>query len=184
MGVPISIRLDDDVRDELEAQARSRGIGLATLLRDLATEAAREARRTRIRQASAAIGAHVATSVEGPSTTIGGRRAPMSAEARPLVLHAGQIGAAAGPPSHPGLRRGSGQGVQPVGQPDVDIQRGGSRADCPDGFLPDRDRVLPQRSPEPVIEAHAVLGSRHRTGRIARFAVRTGNAAGSVPIGV
>jgi GNAT superfamily N-acetyltransferase len=65
MGIPISIRLDDDVRDELEAQARSRGIGLATFLRDLATEAAREARRTRIRQASAAIGTHVATSAEG-----------------------------------------------------------------------------------------------------------------------
>ncbi len=65
MGVPISIRLDDDVRDELETQARSRGIGLATLLRDLATEAAREARRTRIRQASAVIGAHVATSAAG-----------------------------------------------------------------------------------------------------------------------
>jgi GNAT superfamily N-acetyltransferase len=65
MGVPISIRLDDDVRDELEAQARSRGIGLATLLRDLATEAAREVRRTRIRQASAAIGAHVETAAEG-----------------------------------------------------------------------------------------------------------------------
>ena len=63
MGEPISIRLDDDVRDELEAQARSRGIGLATLLRDLATEAAREARRSRIRQASADIGAHVAASV-------------------------------------------------------------------------------------------------------------------------
>ena len=54
-----------DVRDELETQARSRGIGLATLLRDLATEAAREARRRRIRQASATIGAHVATSAEG-----------------------------------------------------------------------------------------------------------------------
>ena len=65
MGVPISIRLDDDVRDELEAQARSRGVGLATFLRDLATEAAREARRTRIRQASAVIGAHVVTSAEG-----------------------------------------------------------------------------------------------------------------------
>jgi hypothetical protein len=65
MGVPISIRLDDDVRDELEAQARSRGIGLATLLRDLATEAARAARRARIRQASAVIGAHVSTSAEG-----------------------------------------------------------------------------------------------------------------------
>ena len=65
MGVPVSIRLDDDVREELEMQARSRGIGLATLLRDLATAAAREARRTRIRQASATIGAHVATSAEG-----------------------------------------------------------------------------------------------------------------------
>lgn len=64
MGVPISIRLDDDVRNELETQARSRGIGLATLLRDLATDAAREARRMRIRAASAAIGAHVAASAE------------------------------------------------------------------------------------------------------------------------
>ena len=63
--MPISIRLDDDVRDELEAQARSRGIGLATLLRDLATDAAREARRTRIRQASATIGTHLATSPDG-----------------------------------------------------------------------------------------------------------------------
>lgn len=65
MGVPISIRLDDDVREELEAQARARGIGLATLLRDVATQAAREARRARIRQSSAAIGAHVAGSAEG-----------------------------------------------------------------------------------------------------------------------
>jgi GNAT superfamily N-acetyltransferase len=64
MRAPISIRLDDDVRDELETQARSRGIGLATLLRDLATEAAREARRARIRQASATIGAYVAGSAE------------------------------------------------------------------------------------------------------------------------
>jgi hypothetical protein len=63
--MPVSIRLDDDVRDELEAQARSRGIGLATLLRDLATEAAREARRARIRKASTAIGSHVAAGAEG-----------------------------------------------------------------------------------------------------------------------
>ncbi len=65
MGMPISIRLDDEVRDELEAQARARGIGLATLLRDLATAAARESRRTRIRAASAAVGAHVATAAPG-----------------------------------------------------------------------------------------------------------------------
>ena len=62
MGVPISIRLDDDVRDELEAQARDRGVGLATLLRELATAAAREARRVRIHTASAAVGRHVAAS--------------------------------------------------------------------------------------------------------------------------
>lgn len=65
VGVPISIRLDDDVRAELDAQASSRGVGLATLLRDLATKAAREARRSRIRAASADVGAHVAASAEG-----------------------------------------------------------------------------------------------------------------------
>jgi GNAT superfamily N-acetyltransferase len=64
MGVPISIRLDDDVRDELEAQARAHGIGLATLLRDLATQSARDARKARIREDSAAVGAYVAASPE------------------------------------------------------------------------------------------------------------------------
>jgi GNAT superfamily N-acetyltransferase len=62
--MPVSVRLDDDVRDELEAQARARGIGLATLLRDLATAAAREARRARIRQATAAIAGYVAANPE------------------------------------------------------------------------------------------------------------------------
>jgi predicted transcriptional regulator len=65
MAAPVSIRLDDDVREELEAQARARGIGMATLLRDLAKEAAWDARRERIRQASAVIGRHVAVSEEG-----------------------------------------------------------------------------------------------------------------------
>ena len=65
MGVPISIRLDDDVRHELEGQAQSRGIGLGTLLRELATQAAREARRARIRGASEAVARHVAGSAEG-----------------------------------------------------------------------------------------------------------------------
>jgi GNAT superfamily N-acetyltransferase len=64
MGVPISIRLDDTVRDELEAEARAKGIGLATLLRDLATDAAKAARHARIRRASEAVGAHVAASPE------------------------------------------------------------------------------------------------------------------------
>jgi hypothetical protein len=64
MGVPVSIRLDDDVREELEAQAQARGIGLATLLRDVATKAARDARKARIRQASEAIGHRVAASAD------------------------------------------------------------------------------------------------------------------------
>jgi hypothetical protein len=63
--VPISIRLDDDVRDELESQARHQGVGLATLLRDMATRAARDAKRARIRAASEAVGRHVAGSAEG-----------------------------------------------------------------------------------------------------------------------
>jgi hypothetical protein len=65
MGFPISIRLDDDVRHELEAQAKARGIGLATFVRDLATNAAREERRARIRAASVAVGNHVGASTEG-----------------------------------------------------------------------------------------------------------------------
>jgi hypothetical protein len=64
MGAPISIPLDDDVRNELEGQAQSRGIGLEALLLDLATQAAREARRARIRSGSEAVGRYVAGSAE------------------------------------------------------------------------------------------------------------------------
>lgn len=64
MGTPISIRLDDKVRDELEAQARARRIGLSTLLREIATEAARQAKRKRIREQSEAVGRYVATHPE------------------------------------------------------------------------------------------------------------------------
>jgi hypothetical protein len=64
MGVPISVRLDDDVRRELEAQAQSQGVGLATLLRNLATQAARDAKRARIREDSARVAAYVAGSSE------------------------------------------------------------------------------------------------------------------------
>jgi antitoxin component of RelBE/YafQ-DinJ toxin-antitoxin module len=64
MGAPISVRLDDDVRHELEAQARERGIGLATLIRELATRAARDAEDARIREASAAVASYVRSSKE------------------------------------------------------------------------------------------------------------------------
>jgi GNAT superfamily N-acetyltransferase len=62
MGLPISIRLDDDVREELETQARSRGIGLATLLREIATQTAQAARRRRIREDSERVARYVASS--------------------------------------------------------------------------------------------------------------------------
>ena len=64
MGAPISVRLDDNVRQELEIQARARNIGLSTLLRDIATEAARQAKRKRIREQSEAVGRYVATHPE------------------------------------------------------------------------------------------------------------------------
>ncbi len=61
MSSPISIRLDADVRETLESEARAHGIGLATYLRDLARQAARDIRRARIRQQSAAVADHIAT---------------------------------------------------------------------------------------------------------------------------
>jgi post-segregation antitoxin (ccd killing protein) len=67
MSPPISIRLDDDVRDELSAQARARGVGLSTLLRDIAAQAARASRRSRIRAASEAVARHLETSTDAAS---------------------------------------------------------------------------------------------------------------------
>ncbi len=64
MSAPISIRLDDKIRQELETEARVRHIGLATLLRETATEAARQVRRKRIREQSEAVGRYVASHPE------------------------------------------------------------------------------------------------------------------------
>ncbi len=64
MAAPISIRLDDKVREELEAEARARNIGLATLLRQIAAEAARQVKRKRIREQSEAVGRYVASHPE------------------------------------------------------------------------------------------------------------------------
>jgi hypothetical protein len=62
---PISIRLDDDVRATLEADAKKQGVGLATYLRVLATDAAREVRRKQIRAQSAAVARYIAEHTEG-----------------------------------------------------------------------------------------------------------------------
>jgi hypothetical protein len=59
---PVSVRLDADVRATLESEAQSQGIGLATLLRQVAADAARDVRRKRIRAASEAVARHIAES--------------------------------------------------------------------------------------------------------------------------
>jgi hypothetical protein len=64
MSVPFSIRLDDDVRQTLEEEARTRRMGLSAYLREVATETARRLRRERIRQQSRAVGAYVDSTPE------------------------------------------------------------------------------------------------------------------------
>jgi hypothetical protein len=78
MSVQISVRPDDEVRAELEEQARAKGIGLATLLRDLATRAARDAKRARIREEGANVGARVAASPEAAAFSKQGIRTTTS----------------------------------------------------------------------------------------------------------
>ncbi len=56
MSKQLSIRLDDDVHRELEAEARGHGVGLATYLRDLAAAHAKQVRRARIREESRRVG--------------------------------------------------------------------------------------------------------------------------------
>ena len=64
MAAPVSVRLDDDVRKTLEAEARARHIGLSTYLRQIAIETAARLRRERIRSQSRAVGECVASSPE------------------------------------------------------------------------------------------------------------------------
>jgi hypothetical protein len=64
MSDPISVRLDDEIRETLEEEARSRRIGLSAYLREVASAEARRVRRERIRQQSRAVGSYVAASTE------------------------------------------------------------------------------------------------------------------------
>ena len=64
MAAPISVRLDDDVKETLVAEARARRIGLSTYLRQIAMEAAMRLRRERIRAQSRSVGEYVAASPE------------------------------------------------------------------------------------------------------------------------
>jgi uncharacterized protein (DUF2236 family) len=64
MAAPISIRLDEEVRKTLEAEARARRVGLSTYLRQIAVETAERLRRERIRAHSRAVAEYVAESAE------------------------------------------------------------------------------------------------------------------------
>jgi hypothetical protein len=52
MNSPISVRLDDEVRATLEADAMEHGIGLATYLRNMATDRAKLVRKAKVRAES------------------------------------------------------------------------------------------------------------------------------------
>ena len=64
MSDPLSIRLDDNIRETLEAEARLRGIGLSAYLREVASAEARRVRRKRIRHQSRTVGSYVAATAE------------------------------------------------------------------------------------------------------------------------
>jgi hypothetical protein len=64
MSSPISVRLDDETRELLEREANERRIGLSTLLREIFTEAAKDARRQRIRRQMQKVADHIVSSPE------------------------------------------------------------------------------------------------------------------------
>ena len=64
MAAPVSVRLDNGVRETLEEEARARRIGLSTYLRQIAIETALRLRRERIRAQSRAVGEYVAGTPE------------------------------------------------------------------------------------------------------------------------
>ena len=64
MSSPVSVRLDDTTRELLEREARERNIGLSALLREIFTQAAKDAQRRRIRQQMQKVADHIANSPE------------------------------------------------------------------------------------------------------------------------
>ncbi len=64
MSFPISVRLDESIRQTLIEEARARGIGLSAYLHEIAAEEARRVKRERIRQQSRQVGAYIAAKPE------------------------------------------------------------------------------------------------------------------------
>jgi hypothetical protein len=64
MSAPLSIRLDDEVRATLTAEAEARGVGLSAYLRQLAEAEAKRLIRARIRADNEAVAKYIASSPE------------------------------------------------------------------------------------------------------------------------
>jgi hypothetical protein len=61
VSAPISIRLDPEVLETLEIEAKAQGIGLASYLRQLAAKAARDVRRERIRASTSEVARYISS---------------------------------------------------------------------------------------------------------------------------
>ena len=64
MSALVSVRLDEKSRAMLETEAKERHLGLSAAIRELACEAAKEAKRKRIRQQTAAVAEYIARNPE------------------------------------------------------------------------------------------------------------------------
>jgi hypothetical protein len=64
VGAHILIKLDEDLRRTLEAEADSRGVSFDALVGELVTEAARQLRRKSIREQSEAVGRYIVSNPE------------------------------------------------------------------------------------------------------------------------
>jgi hypothetical protein len=64
MSAVVSVRLDDAAQAMLEIEAEKRQLGLSAAIRELACEAAKEAKRRRVREGSARVARHIAENPE------------------------------------------------------------------------------------------------------------------------
>jgi hypothetical protein len=64
MSAVVSVRLDDAAQAMLETEAKQRDLGLSATIRELACEAAKEAKRKRIREQTKAVAEYVARNPE------------------------------------------------------------------------------------------------------------------------
>jgi hypothetical protein len=64
MSAIVSVRLDDRAQAILETEAKERHLGLSATIRELACEAAKEAKRKRIREQTKAVAEYIARNPE------------------------------------------------------------------------------------------------------------------------